>query len=46
MLRKVNNFLLRMQHNVPCVVSRNEMYSWQQYHGLRMLLGMVVTETR
>jgi len=31
------------RHDVPYVVSRHETYSWQQYHGLRMSLAMVVT---
>jgi len=34
------------RHDVPYVVSRNETYSWQQYHGLQMSLAIVVTETR
>jgi len=34
------------RHDVPYVVSRNETYSWQQYHGLQMSSAMVVTETR
>jgi len=33
------------RHNVPYVVSRNETYSWQQYHGLNMSLAMVVSDT-
>jgi len=24
------------RHDVPYVVSTNEMYSWQQYHGLQI----------
>jgi len=31
------------RHDVPYVVSRNETYSWQQYHGPQMSLAMVVT---
>jgi len=27
------------RHDVPYVVSRNETYSWQQYHGLQMSLA-------
>jgi len=34
------------RHNIPYVVSRNETYSWQQYHCLQISLAMVVTETR
>jgi len=47
-LRKGKHFLLRMRHPSWClyVVSRNETYSWQQYHGLQMSLAMVVTVTR
>jgi len=35
-----------IRHDIPYVVSRNETYSWQKYHGLQMSLEMVVTETR
>jgi len=33
-------------YGVSYVVSKNETYSWQHYHGLQMSLAMVVTETR
>jgi len=33
------------RHDVPYDLSRNETYSWQQYHGVHMSLAMVVTET-
>jgi len=32
-VRKGKHFLLR--HDVPCVVSRNKTYTWQQYHVYR-----------
>jgi len=34
------------RHDILYVVSRNETYSWQQYHGLQMPLAMSVTEIR
>jgi len=35
-------FAYGTRHDVPCVVSRNETYSWQQHHDLQLSLAMVV----
>jgi len=35
-----------IRQEVPYVKSRNDMYSWEQYHGIQLSLAIMVTKTR